>query len=275
MESRVLVFHRSYYRLRAFLSRTPKGRDLSSINPKGRCFLRGQTREAQVLRNLAKYLIRDGKKGRALRIVSRALNHLSYDGLGGARALALPKEQGFGPGAWVKNFVDRVRPDFQVRKVRVTARSTLRIPTLLSQGAREKLAIAWVIDAALKKKETSGKPLSRLLYDEIRAFSEDRWGKAATFYPTFLNADFVRLQDLHEALARSSLKRAPGQVVRKSLFSWHLSHAYATRRVRDRRTSSREAYDRKRNELHRVAIENRSAITHRWWSKKRGGNQRF
>jgi hypothetical protein len=61
-------------------------------------------------------------------------------------------------------------------------------------------------------------------------------------------------------------------VVRKSLFSWHLSHAYATRRVRDRRTSSLEVYDRKRNELHRVAIENRSAITHRWWSKRKGGN---
>ena len=74
-------------------------------------------------------------------------------------------------GIMVSQAVENVKPNLEVRKVRI-AGTTYMVPAILSKKKQESLALKWIIDAAKQRKKNSPSTFSHCLALEIQDASK-------------------------------------------------------------------------------------------------------
>jgi small subunit ribosomal protein S7 len=88
------------------------------------------------LQKLINICMLDGKKSKSHLIISKTLSRLSHHG----DVITI-----------VINAIENVKPMLEVKKVRISG-STQMVPSLLSRGRQETLAIRWLLEAASKRR---------------------------------------------------------------------------------------------------------------------------
>jgi small subunit ribosomal protein S7 len=80
----------------------------------------------------------DGKKNKAQKIISKTLCRLA----------------GYGDVVtFIMKAIDNVKPIIEVRRIRISG-STQLVPSIISRNRQESLAIRWIVEAAIKRRNT-------------------------------------------------------------------------------------------------------------------------